>query len=115
MDGLVSVVIPVHERPRLLADAVHSALAQDHRPLEIIIVDDGSRDATPDVAQSLARRHAPCVRVLRQARRGVAAARERGRCAARGEFVQYLDSDDLLLPGKLSRQVAVSARTTASS
>ena len=103
---LVSVIIPVHERPRLLVEAVASAVEQDHRPLEVIVVDDGSADETSAVAAGLARRHAPLVQVLVQPRAGAAAARERGRRAARGDYVQYLDSDDLLLPGKLSAQVA---------
>lgn len=102
--GLVSVVVPVHERPELLLEAVHSALAQSHRPLEVLVVDDGSRDATGRVADELARAH-PEVEALHQDNGGPGSAREAGRLRARGEFIQYLDSDDLLLPGKLAAQV----------
>lgn len=104
--GLVSVVIPVHNRPRLLVEAAASALDQTHRPLEILIVDDGSTDETPRVAAELARAHPGEVHVLLQENAGPGVARETGRRAARGEYVQYLDSDDLLLPRKLEFQVA---------
>lgn len=105
--GLVSVVIPVFNRTVQLRDAVASALAQDYRPIEIIIVDDGSTaEDTLAALAALAREHAPRLRVLRQQNQGPGIARETGRSVARGEFLQYLDSDDVLLPGKLSVQVA---------
>jgi hypothetical protein len=103
--GLVSVIVPVYDRAGLLLEAVDSALAQSHRPLEVLIVDDGSRDDTGDAAERLARAH-PEVRALHQPNGGPGRARETGRRRARGEFIQYLDSDDLLLPGKLAAQVA---------
>ena len=103
--GLVSTIIPVHNRSRLLREAVASVLEQDHRPIEIVIVDDGSSDETGAVADGLARTHPETVRVLHQPNGGPGAARQRGLDHSRGEFVQYLDSDDLLLPGKFSAQV----------
>lgn len=104
--GLVTTIIPVFNRPAMLREAVASVVAQTYRPIEIVIVDDGSTDDTPQVAEALAREHAGIVRVIRQENRGVAMARETGRLAARGEFVQHLDSDDLLLPRKFELQVA---------
>ncbi len=109
--GLVSVIVPVFNRPAGLREAAASALAQSHRPLEVIVVDDGSSDDTPAVADELARTHdgrggAAIVRAVHQPNAGPGAAREAGRQLARGEYVQYLDSDDLLLAGKLERQVA---------
>ena len=104
--GLVSVIVPVFNRPRGLVEAVASALAQTHRPLEVIVVDDGSTDDTPAVAARLVAESGGAVRLERQENRGPGVARETGRRAARGEFVQYLDSDDLLLPCKLELQVA---------
>src|SRR5947208_3449562 len=103
--GLVSVIIPVFNRSRMLVEAVASVLAQTYRPVEIIIVDDGSTDDTPAVADALARQHEN-VRVIRRANGGVGAARESGRAVMGGEFVQHLDSDDLLLPRKFELQVA---------
>lgn len=103
--GLVSTIIPVFNRPRQLGEAVESVLAQDYRPIEILIVDDGSTDETPAAADRLAAEH-PEVGVVHQANGGPGRAREAGRQRAQGEFIQYLDSDDLLLPGKFSGQVA---------
>src|SRR5207253_7602448 len=105
VEGLVSTIIPVHNRPLLLRGAVESVLAQTYRPIEIVIVDDGSTD---DTAQSIAALAAgyPCiVRHLRIPNGGPGAAREAGRVVANGEFIQYLDSDDLLLPRKFELQV----------
>ncbi|WP_146134585.1 glycosyltransferase family 2 protein [Aphanothece minutissima] len=103
--GLVSTIIPVHNRAGLLRAAVASVLEQDHRPIEIVIVDDGSSDDTGAVADGLAADHPQTIRVIHQPNRGPGAARQRGLDQSRGEFVQYLDSDDLLLPGKFSAQV----------
>lgn len=109
VEGLVSVIVPVHDRPRLLEEAVQSALAQTYRPLEVIIIDDGSTDDTPQVADRLAAGHPAEVRVLHVPNGGPGPAREAGRSTARGEFIQYLDSDDLLLPQKFEWQVAALA------
>jgi glycosyltransferase involved in cell wall biosynthesis len=106
MYGLVSTIIPVRNRPQLLREAVASVLAQDYRPIEVIVVDDGSTDETLGVARALGAEHPGLLKVVSQANAGPGAARERGRSMAQGEFIQYLDSDDLLLPGKFSAQVA---------
>jgi glycosyltransferase involved in cell wall biosynthesis len=107
VSDLVSTIIPVHDRPGHLAEAVASVLAQDHRPIEILIVDDGSSDpATPALIRQLEREHQGVVFGIHQANAGPGRARETGRLAARGSFLQYLDSDDVLLPGKFSAQVA---------
>lgn len=105
--NLVSVIVPVYNRPSQLQVAVESVLAQDYRPIEILIVDDGSTDGlTSAVAHALAAAHPEVVRLLCIANGGPGVARECGRKAARGEFIQYLDSDDVLLPGKFTAQVA---------
>ncbi len=104
--GLVSTIIPVHNRASLLREAVASVLAQTYRPIEIIIVDDGSTDDTPAAADILAAEHRGEIRVLHQRNMGPGLAREAGRQVARGEFIQYLDSDDVLLPRKFEGQVA---------
>ena len=105
VSGLVSTIIPVHNRAGLLREAVASVLAQSYRPIEIIIVDDGSTDDTPHVADMLAADPSGDISVVHQANRGQGLAREAGRLRAMGEFIQYLDSDDLLLPDKFDLQV----------
>ncbi|HVE71685.1 MAG TPA: glycosyltransferase family A protein [Thermoanaerobaculia bacterium] len=103
---LVSTIIPVFNRAAMLREAVASVLAQTYRPIEILIVDDGSTDDTPAVAEELARAHAEVSQVFHRANGGAGAARETARLAARGELIQHLDSDDLLLPRKFELQVA---------
>jgi glycosyltransferase involved in cell wall biosynthesis len=103
--GLVSTIIPVFNRAALLCEAVASVLSQTYRPIEIIIVDDGSTDDTPQAIAALAAAH-PEVRALRLDNGGPGLAREAGRSVAQGEFIQYLDSDDLLAPKKFELQVA---------
>lgn len=103
---LVSTVIPVFNRSAMLRQAVASVIAQTYRPIEIVIVEDGSTDDTAAVADELAAEHRDIIRVLHRPNGGPGAAREAGRLAARGAFLQYLDSDDLLLPRKFALQVA---------
>lgn len=88
----------------MLIEAVESVLQQTYRPIEIIIVNDGSTDNTMDVARKLADEHEE-ITAMSQCNSGPGAARETGRQAARGEYIQYLDSDDILLPEKFSLQV----------
>ena len=103
---MVSTVIPVYNRAVMLREAVDSVLAQSWRPIEIIIVDDGSTDDTLSVEDEIRDRYPDIVRVLRQQNAGPGAARQLGLEAAQGEFVQFLDSDDLLLPDKFALQIA---------
>jgi len=102
MTPRVSVVIPAYNAARWLAAAVESCLAQSFQDLEIIIVDDGSSDAT----RSLVAQWSAPIRVVHTEHRGSSAARNVGTALARGEFIQYLDADDYLLPDKIARQVA---------
>jgi glycosyltransferase involved in cell wall biosynthesis len=104
--GLITTIIPVFNRAQMLRESVESVLAQTYRPIEIIIVDDGSTDDTAAAADELSRAHPDVVRVIHQANAGVGPAREAGRLTARGEFIQHLDSDDLLEPRKFELQVA---------
>lgn len=98
----VSCVVPVYNGEAFLEEAVASALDQTRSPLEVILVDDGSTDATPEVAARLGSR----VRYVRQENAGPAAARNRGIELACGDLVSFLDADDLWHPEKLERQVA---------
>ena len=94
---LISVVIPCYNQARFLGEAITSALDQNYSSLEVIVVDDGSEDDTAEVAGRY-----PQVRCIRQANRGLAAARNRGLEASRGEYVLFLDSDDRLAAGAVA-------------
>ncbi len=102
----VSVIIPAYNGDRYLAAAIDSILAQTYRDLEIIVVDDGSTDNTPQVAQQYGTAvHA--VQYVSQANQGVAASRNLGMAKARGDYIAFLDQDDVFLPHKLADQVAL--------
>jgi glycosyltransferase involved in cell wall biosynthesis len=104
--GLVSVILPVYNRAAMLRESARSVFAQTYRDFELIIVDDGSTDDTGAVAEAMAAAHPGLVRVIHRENAGAGPARETGRLAARGEFIQHLDSDDLLYPRKFELQVA---------
>lgn len=104
--GLVTTILPVYNRAAELREAAETVFAQTYRNFELIIIDDGSTDDTSAVADAIAARHPEHVRVIHQPNAGVGPAREAGRQAARGEFIQHLDSDDLLCPRKFELQVA---------
>jgi glycosyltransferase involved in cell wall biosynthesis len=97
----VSVIIPTYNRGWTIGEAVDSVLAQDYRDFELIVVDDGSADNTSQVLDA----YRGTIKVFRQENKGVSAARNRGIAEASGRFIAFLDSDDLWLPQKLSRQV----------
>ncbi len=99
---LISCIVPVFNGERYLGEALDSIFAQTYRPLEVIVVDDGSTDGTPDVVA----RYGEQVAYLKQANAGPAAARNRGLSVAKGEFVAFLDADDLWHEEKLARQMA---------
>jgi GT2 family glycosyltransferase len=101
----VSVVIPVYNRARYLANAVGSVLAGEYRDVEILVVDGGSTDGTVETAEELARGGAP-IRVLHNPARVVATALNVGLRAARGKYVAQLDSDDEYTPSTLRQSVA---------
>ena len=97
---LVSVIIPVYNGALYLRAALESVFAQTYRPFEVVVVDDGSVDESGVIAQSF-----PDVIYIRQENLGVAAARNHGIEAARGEFLAFLDQDDLWTPEKLKLQI----------
>ena len=103
--GLVSTIVPVYNRARMVQEAVRSVLDQAYRPIELLLVNDGSTDDSGAVLDQLARAHPEAIRVIHKQNGGPGPAREAGRLAVRGEFIQYLDSDDWLLPGKFEMQV----------
>ncbi len=97
----VSIIVPVYNRVSLIGEALASALAEDS--VEVIVVDDASTDGTWEVISRLAD---PRVRAIRMEQNsGQSVARNRGLDAARGKYIKFLDSDDLLVPGHLGREV----------
>lgn len=100
---LISVVIPAYDREQTIAAAVEGVLAQSYAAIEVIVVDDGSRDDTVRIVEGMTD---PRLRLLRhETNRGAGAARNTGVAAARGEWVAFQDSDDLWMPDKLDKQV----------
>ena len=102
MSKLVSVIIPTHNYARFVTRAVDSVLAQTHRGVECIVVDDGSTDETPQVLS----RYGDRIQVIRKDKQGPAVARNAGIRASRGQYIALLDADDRWRPDKLARQVA---------
>lgn len=100
----VSVVVPLYQTERYIAEALASVLAQTFADFECIVVDDGSRDRGPEIARATGDAR---VRVVSQQNRGLAGARNTGIREARGEYVAFLDADDRWAPEKLARHVAV--------
>ena len=105
----VSVVVPTYNRAELLQRSIKSILAQTVLPLEIIVVDDGSTDHTPNVCAGFGE----SIRYVRQENQGLAMARNAGIRASRGDWIAFCDSDDLWRPRKLELQLAVLDSTGA--
>lgn len=102
----VSVLVPVYNGQAYLAEALDSALAQSYRSFEVIVVDDGSTDASGSIARMYAYRSNGRVKLVRQANAGLPAARNAAIAAAQGEFFALLDADDVWLPNHLAHAVA---------
>lgn len=103
----VSIIIPCHDVQDHLPKALDSALAQRHPDTEIVCVNDGSTDGTAQVLADYSARFPEKVRVIEQANMGASTARNVGAAATSGEFIQFLDADDVILPDKISAQVAL--------
>lgn len=109
--GLVSVIIPTHNRAHLISETLDSVLGQTHTQVEVLVVDDGSTDGTRGAIEEFKRtRSAGHIRYSWQGKAGGPRARNQGMAKSRGEFIQFLDSDDLLHPEKLAVQVALLKR-----
>lgn len=97
----VSVIIPIYNSGKYLREAIDSVLAQNYRPLEVLVVDDGSTDNGPELASS----YGSEVRVIAIPHRGHPAARNAGIAASTGDFLAFLDADDLWTANKLDLQI----------
>src|SRR5664279_4842464 len=100
---LVSIIIPCHNAAPWLAETLESALAQSWPEKEVILIDDGSTDTSLAIAQ---RYQARGLQILTQPKRGAAAARNQGWRESRGDYLQFLDADDLLAPDKIAVQLS---------
>ena len=107
MKPLVSILIPAYNAQKWIAESLGSAIAQTWQRKEVIIVDDGSTDQTLAIAR---RFESDSVRVVTQNNQGAAAARNRAFALSQGDYIQWLDADDLLAPDKITRQMEVSER-----
>jgi glycosyltransferase involved in cell wall biosynthesis len=99
----VSVLIPAYNAERYVGETLESVLRQTHQSLEVIVVDDGSRDRTAEVVRGI---RDPRIRLVQQENKGQSAAINKAVSLASGDFIQYLDSDDVLDPEKIRLQVA---------
>lgn len=97
----VSIIIPTYNRARFIKEAINSVLSQDFQDYEIIVVDDGSTDNTKEIINSLKNKK---IRYFFQENKGRSRARNRAIKLARGQYLSFLDSDDIFLPGKLTKQ-----------
>ena len=103
---LVSVIVTAYNEEAFVEKSVRSVLAQTFTDFELLAIDDGSKDGTADILKSI---RDPRLRVIHQTNRGISESRNRGIEAARGDIVAFLDGDDLWLPSRLARDVAIFA------
>jgi glycosyltransferase involved in cell wall biosynthesis len=103
----VSVLIPVFNRERFVSEAIESVLRQDFADFEVVLVDDGSTDGTPAILREWAECDRRIVIVTAPANEGIPSALNRGLHAARGRYIARLDSDDVMMPGRLAAQAQV--------
>lgn len=111
--GLISAVIPAFNRRAMVLELLSALERQSWRPLQVIVVDDGSTDGTHDALNARQDRGGVELIVLRQQSAGPAAARNRGLAEATGEFIYFIDSDDLVLPGGLATMAAALCESAA--
>lgn len=108
MDELISIIVPVYNVEKYIRETIACVEAQTYPHWELLLVEDGSRDSTPDIIAAYMEESGDSrIRLIRQpSNMGAARARNRGLSEARGRYIAYLDADDLWMPGKLERELA---------
>jgi glycosyltransferase involved in cell wall biosynthesis len=109
MNVLVSVIIPCYNAERWIGEAIQSCLDQTYRPTEVIVVDDGSTDHSKQIILVAAKNAGLAIRLIASVHKGASAARNQGLAVASGDYVQFLDADDLMSPRKIELQATFAA------
>lgn len=110
---MVSVIVPAYNAASYLRECLDSALAQTYHDMEVIVVDDGSTDSTPEIIGEYAARD-PRIVAVRQSNQGISSTRNRGISIAGGEWIVFLDSDDVMSPDCISTMVGIAEKTDCS-
>lgn len=107
IEGLVSVITPVYNAEKYLVSALDSVFDQDYQNIEIVLVDDCSKDGSAKIIATLQKQHSEVIYFRQEKNMGAGAARNKALELARGQYVAFLDSDDIWMPGKISRQISL--------
>ncbi len=105
VEGLVSVIMPIYNAEKYLAETLNSIFIQDYKNIEIVLVDDCSKDNSATMIADFQREHPEIVYYLQEKNMGAGAARNKALELAQGQYVAFLDSDDIWQPNKISRQI----------
>ncbi|WP_157662439.1 glycosyltransferase family 2 protein [Polaribacter sp. SA4-10] len=105
MKDKVSIIIPAFDASKFIVETIDSAMQQLHKNIEIIIIDDDSKDNTWDIIKSCKDKHPDLIRIFKNKRKGACAARNYGFELSTGDYIQYLDADDILHPSKIENQL----------
>lgn len=110
-EGLVSVIMPIYNAEKYLADTLNSIFSQDYKDIEIVLVDDCSKDNSANIIMEYQKEHPQIVYYLQEKNMGAGAARNKALELAKGQYVAFLDSDDIWLPDKINRQIELMKKT----
>ena len=109
--GLVSVIMPIYNAEKYLADTLNSIFEQDYKDIEMVLVDDCSKDSSAKIISEYQKAHPEIVYYLQEKNMGAGAARNKALELAKGQYVAFLDSDDIWLQGKITRQIELMKST----
>lgn len=107
IEGLVSVIMPIYNAEKYLVTTLDSIFCQDYKDIEIVLVDDCSKDRSAEIIADLKKAHPEIVYYLQEKNMGAGAARNKALELAKGQYAAFLDSDDVWMPDKISRQIEI--------